>query len=105
MGSSPTEATITNPNTKDTMSRSFKKVFGGKPGKGMSDKADKQSANRKFRRLIRNLLHIGEEHFPRKREVTDTWDFTSDGGSRYWSEIGNATEEEKKYIFKKYMRK
>ena len=87
------------------MSRSFKKVFGGKPGKGMSDKKDKQSANRKFRRFIRTLLHIREEHMPLVKEISDNWDFTSDGGSRYWANIANATEEEKEFIFRKYMRK
>jgi hypothetical protein len=48
---------------------------------GRSDKRDKRIANRKFRRLTRDLLHVFDiDRLPVSlKEVSDTYNFSSDG--------------------------
>jgi hypothetical protein len=48
---------------------------------GRSDKRDKRIANRKFRRLTRDLLHVLDiDRLPVSlKEVSDTYNFPSDG--------------------------
>ena len=50
---------------------------------GHSDKKDRTIANKKYRRAIKTLICVGEEHFPSMREITSTWDFRSDGLACY----------------------
>ena len=70
------------------------KIYGGD-----SDKKDKQSANRSFRRSnkmdAKESTLEGEDRFKYHdiREVSDTWDFRSDGLS-YYLDISNYDEKE-----------
>lgn len=61
------------------MSRSRKKT----PILGMttagSEKSDKQEANRKFRRRIKQEVADSQDVLSEKREVSDVWDFAKDG--------------------------
>lgn len=63
------------------MSRSYLKHPHLKYGK--SDKKDRTIANKRYRHRCSILLRVGEEHFPNVREITDTWDFASDGLATY----------------------
>jgi len=63
------------------MSRSFKKNPAGGIAKAGSEKRDKQSANRKFRRLARVAMCKGTEA-PLMREVSNVYDMSKDG--KYW---------------------
>lgn len=54
-----------------------------KASNNMSDKQSRAKANRKLRRITRELLAKGEEFLPLLRDVSDTWDFPSDGLAVY----------------------
>lgn len=44
-----------------------------------SEKQDKQMASRKLRRIVRQLLHVGERLLPKKREVSNPYRWAKDG--------------------------
>lgn len=44
-----------------------------------SEKKDKQAANRKLRRKIKEAVARGEEVMPEIREVSDVWNMGKDG--------------------------
>lgn len=72
------------------MSRSRAKTKAMKAGgRRQSDKKDKVSANKKLRRKTRQMIGIGEdeEKLPNIRDVSDTWNFSSDGGATYWTDL------------------
>lgn len=58
----------------------------------ISDKDARSKANRKLRRIVRNLLKMGEDFFPSLRDISDTWDFPSDGLSSYFKIKGTKYE-------------
>lgn len=62
---------------------------------GGSNKLDRTMANRLFRKRSKQKMKNGEEPLHSLNEVSDTWDFTTDGLAIYF---GNELEE-------KYMRK
>ena len=79
------------------MSRSRSKTKAIKlGGRRLSDKEDKRSTNRKFRRNTRQVLKKNEEgELPNSvKDVSDTWRFNSDGLAVYM-----------KNLPEKYMRK
>lgn len=51
-----------------------------------SEKENKQDANRKFRRIVKQKLKSDETDLPKLREVSDVWSFDKDG-KRYNSEM------------------
>ncbi|MGY6649534.1 hypothetical protein [Wenyingzhuangia sp. IMCC45574] len=61
------------------MSRSFKKnkIQGITTAK--SEKYDKQKANRKFRRVVKEKLGSSSEELPQRRELSNVWSFAKDG--------------------------
>ena len=72
------------------MSRSKSKTKAMKVGgRKQSDKRDKILANKKFRRRTKIAINSRrEENIPtRMREVSDTWDFCSDGLAYYDSNL------------------
>ena len=50
----------------------------------ISNKLARSKANRRLRRYSRELLAQGEENLPGLRDVSDTWDFPSDGLATYF---------------------
>lgn len=75
-----------NENLLNTMGKSKAKTKAMKlGGRKQSDKKDKTIANKKFRRRTKTTIDSGrEEDVPTKmREVSDTWDFSSDGLAYY----------------------
>ncbi len=58
-------------------------------GRRQSDKKDKIFANKQFRRKTKEALKSGkEEKIPKKmKEVSDTWNFNSDGLAIYCSDL------------------
>lgn len=74
------------------MSRSRSKRNKIKVALRISDKLARSKANRKLRKIVKILLKKDEEHFPKLREVSDTWDFPSDGLSFYHPIIGTKLE-------------
>ena len=76
------------------MSRSRRKtkIFGYTSFK-YSEKEDKRDANRKFRRITRQLVKGRKEVLPKLRELSDVWAFAKDG-KRYMNNV------EKKYLRK-----
>ena len=65
------------------MSRSYKKNPFAAICKYKSNKWDKVKANKKFRRLNKLKLVAEKEPLKSIREVSDVWDFTSDGLASY----------------------
>mgnify|MGYP004608663875 CR=1 FL=1 len=65
------------------MSRSYKKNPFAAICKYKSNKWDKVKANKKFRRLNKLKLIAEKEPLKSIREVSDVWDFTSDGLASY----------------------
>lgn len=63
------------------MSRSYTKIPRWRFGK--SDKKDRSFANRRLRRAV----HQGKYEV-QLREVSDTWDFSSDGLTHFWRPNG-----------------
>ncbi|NJB82812.1 hypothetical protein [Wenyingzhuangia aestuarii] len=68
------------------MSRSYRKtkIQGNTVAK--SEKEDKQKANRKFRRVVKEKVNQLENELPDRREVSNVWNFAKDG-KRYISSI------------------
>lgn len=54
-----------------------------KCAKSISNKDDRSKANRRMRRKTRELLAKGEEFLPLLRDISDPWDFKSDGLAIY----------------------
>jgi len=46
-----------------------------------SEKAEKQKANRKLRRIVKEKLAVLEEELPQKKEISDIWNWGKDGKS------------------------
>ncbi|HPN69822.1 MAG TPA: hypothetical protein PLZ32_09900 [Saprospiraceae bacterium] len=44
-----------------------------------SEKSDKQNANRKYRRIIKQKVKLGNTEIPQKRETSNVWSFDKDG--------------------------
>jgi len=61
------------------MSRSKKKTKIQGITTATSEKENKQEANRKLRRLVKEKLKRGEKDLPEIREVSDVCDFEKDG--------------------------
>jgi hypothetical protein len=78
-GSIPARATI----NFMLMSRSFKKHPFMAVACYFSNKEDKILANRLFRRISKKKLKQGEEPLHSLKEVSDTWNFDSDGLAYY----------------------
>lgn len=70
------------------MSRSIAKHNIIKSSPNISNKLARSKANRKLRRIVRQLINKGEEILPYLKEVSDTWEFPSDGLSSYYPIIG-----------------
>lgn len=51
-----------------------------------SEKENKQDANRKFRRVVKQIVKSEKTEFPKLREVSNVWCFDKDG-ERYDSEM------------------
>ena len=68
------------------MSRSKKKIKIQGITTANSEKKNKQEANRKFRRIVKQKLSVEENDLPEKREVSNVWSFDKDG-KRYNSEM------------------
>lgn len=69
------------------MSRSFKSIPKGGHSCAESDKSDKQKANRKFRRIVKQYLddinYLEEKSLPILQEVSNPWSFAKDGKTYY----------------------
>ena len=61
------------------MSRSHQKTPIRGNTKAESEKQDKQHANRKFRRIVRQKMKAGKDTLPQIREVSNVWTFDKDG--------------------------
>jgi uncharacterized FlgJ-related protein len=44
-----------------------------------SEKKSKQLANRKFRKKIKQLVHLGSEDFPQFKLMNNIWSYSKDG--------------------------
>ncbi|TDN87093.1 hypothetical protein DET49_11447 [Salegentibacter sp. 24] len=56
--------------------------------KASSEKTEKQKANRRLRRIVKERLAISEEEFPQKKEISDIWNWGKDGKS-YRTDLTN----------------
>ena len=63
------------------MSRSKRKTPILPNCKAPSEKDEKQKANRKLRRIVKEKLAVLEEELPQKKEVSDRWNWEKDGKS------------------------
>ena len=62
------------------MSRSHKKIAIGAVTTAETDKKYKVKANRKYRRISKELMkYLGEKEMKKKRETSSVWDFPKDG--------------------------
>ncbi len=61
------------------MSRSKKKTKIHGITTAHSEKENKQDANRKLRRIVKQKLTTGKESLPKLREVSNIWCFNKDG--------------------------
>ncbi len=68
------------------MSRSKKKTKIQGITTAKSEKNNKQEANRKLRRLVKQKVTKEEEELPLLREVSDVWTFDKDG-KKYQSDM------------------
>lgn len=68
------------------MSRSKKKTKIQGITTANSEKGNKQEANRKFRRIVKQKIGIEDRNLPEKRAVSNVWSFDKDG-KRYNSEM------------------
>jgi len=62
-----------------TMSRSRKKTKKRGVSCAVSDKEDKQHANRTYRRVTKQKVKDGETELPLIRETSNVWSFDKDG--------------------------
>ena len=46
-----------------------------------SEKSEKQKANRKLRRIVKEKLAVPDGELPQKREISDRWNWGKDGKS------------------------
>lgn len=76
------------------MSRSYKKHPGISFVSYLSNKKDKIIANRLFRRISKILLKQGKEPKHNLKEVSDTYNFASDGLAHWENDL------DKKYLRK-----
>ncbi len=53
-----------------------------------SEKAEKREANRKYRRTVKQKVKLGNDEFPKIRELSNVWCFSKDG-KRYYSEMSD----------------
>ncbi|MBK7809136.1 MAG: hypothetical protein IPJ51_23050 [Saprospiraceae bacterium] len=51
-----------------------------------SEKAEKREANRKYRRTVKQKVKLGNDEFPKIRELSNVWCFSKDG-KRYNAEM------------------
>jgi len=93
------------------MSRSYRKhdYIGICGGHHISEKYDKQIANRKFRHRVKSLLDKDPESFLpiSLQEVSDIWSFNKDG-KRYFGNYKNSSRLSLEYwldLYKKMRRK
>ncbi len=63
------------------MSRSKRKTLILPNCKAPSEKDEKQKANRKLRKIVKEKLAVLEEELPLKREISDRWNWEKDGKS------------------------
>ena len=68
------------------MSRSKKKTKIQGITTAKSEKENKQEANRKLRRIVKQKVNTQKTDLPQKREVSNVWSFDKDG-KRYNSEM------------------
>lgn len=68
------------------MSRSIKKTKIHGITTAKSEKEDKQDANRKFRRVIKQKVKSEKTALPELREISNVWSFDKDG-KRYNPEM------------------
>ncbi|HAS41174.1 MAG TPA: hypothetical protein DCS93_11880 [Microscillaceae bacterium] len=61
------------------MSRSRKKIKIQGITTAKSEKTDKQQANRKFRRVVKQKVKMNETELPELRELSNVWSFSKDG--------------------------
>ena len=61
------------------MSRSKKKTKIHGITTAETEKGNKQKANRKLRRIVKERLKSKKDNLPKLREVSDVWDFDKDG--------------------------
>lgn len=61
------------------MSRSRNKLKFRAITTAKSEKKDKQETNRKFRRIVKQNVKIGNEDLPKIREISNIWSFDKDG--------------------------
>lgn len=69
------------------MSRSTRKNPILKHKNSISNKIERQRANKKLRRANHIILDVGEEYFKLLREVSDTYAFPSDGLAIYIADV------------------
>lgn len=68
------------------MSRSEKKTKIRGITSAKSEKENKQDANRKYRRIVKQKVKSNESDLPEIKEVSNVWSFDKDG-KRYDSEM------------------
>ncbi|MEM6719131.1 MAG: hypothetical protein AAF611_07455 [Bacteroidota bacterium] len=61
------------------MSRSRKKIKIRAITTSKSEKKDKQQANRKLRRIVKQKVKSEETELPKLREISNVWAFDKDG--------------------------
>jgi len=61
------------------MSRSKRKTKIRGITTAQSEKENKQEANRKFRRIVKQKVFLGKTELPRLRETSNVWGFDKDG--------------------------
>ncbi|CAL2082704.1 hypothetical protein [Tenacibaculum sp. 190524A02b] len=61
------------------MSRSKKKTKIHGITTATSEKENKQEANRKLRRVVKQKINAGETDLPKLREISNVWAFDKDG--------------------------
>ena len=63
------------------MSRSKRKIPIFPNCKASSEKSEKQKANRKLRRIVKEKLALTDKELPQKKEISDIWNWGKDGKS------------------------
>ena len=63
------------------MSRSKRKTPILPNCKASSEKTEKQKANRKLRRIVKEKIAVPEEELPQEKEISDIWNWGKDGKS------------------------
>ena len=68
------------------MSNSIKKTKIAGFTTSETEKAEKREANRKYRRTVKQKVKLGNDEFPKIRELSNVWCFSKDG-KRYYPEL------------------